>query len=184
MIRSGSSFVAGLGILLSLGMAFPTPAQEKKAEETQKAKEPEASAKDLAPFQGSWKLEKTLADGNVLPPNLFGESTLVVNGSGYSLVRKTNREVRVIGKLAIPPDQKPFQDKEPAPGQAKGAELVPVDITPESEGKALETQKAVFAVSEGKLFLCSGPPKNSRPKTLNTLAKENVVLFVFTRNQP
>ena len=184
MIRSGISLAAAFGILLFLGIANYSSAQEKKAEEGKKEKQAEGVAKELAPFQGSWKLEKTHADGNVLPSNLFGECTLVVKGSSYSLVRKTNREVRVTGKLVVPPDQPPFKDKEPAPGQANAAELLPVDIIPESEGKDLETQKAVLAVSDGKLFLCSGPPKNSRPKTLNTLAKENVVLMIFNRNQP
>lgn len=183
MIKAGK-LVFGAGFLICMALGQIAPAQEKKTAEDKKEKPTRETPKELTPFQGTWKLDKVLADGNILPPNLFGEGSLVIKGPDYTLTQKTNREVQVNGKLSVPQDQGPFKDKEPVKGQDRVAELIPVDITPESEGKALETQKAVFAILDGKLYLCSGPPNIPRPKTLNTLAKENVVLMVFGRTKP
>ncbi len=144
-------------------------------------KEVPATAKALEPFQGTWQLDRVEADGRPLPPDLFGTATLEVKGTGYNLARKTSKEVQVKGSLAIPGAK--AEDQPNGKDKASGADLVAIDITPQADGKPLETQKAVFALIDGKLHLCSGPPGTSRPGSMNTLARENVTLMVFSRKK-
>lgn len=144
-------------------------------------KEKLGTTKGLELFQGTWQLDRVEADGRPLPPDLFGTATLEVKGTAYNLARKTSKEVQVKGSLAIP--EAKVDDPQNGKDKASGADLVAIDITPQADGKALETQKAVFALIDGKLHLCSGPPGTPRPGSLNTQARENVTLMVFSRKK-
>lgn len=171
-------FPTTLAMGLALICATPVLSQETK-------KEPKAEAQDtpksLAPFQGLWQLERVEADGRALPKDLFGSATLDLQGLKYELVRKTTKETKVKGNLLIPDAKSP--DSQNGKDKASGADLIAVDIVPQSEGGPLDSQKAVFALIGDKLHLCSGPPGIARPASLNTNARENVTLMVFSRKK-
>ena len=163
---------------LSLISATPAFSQEPKKEPKTEAQD---SPKSLAPFQGLWQLDRVEADGRALPKDLFGSATLDLQGLKYELVRKTSKETKVKGTLSIPDAKSP--DSQNGKDKASGAELIAVDIVPQSEGGPLESQKAVIALIGDKLHLCSGPPGIARPASLNTNARENVTLMIFSRKK-
>jgi len=167
-MSSSKKLIAGCFAFVFLAMATGfLPGQDAKP----------ANPKPLDPFQGSWQLEKVEADGNQLPPDLFGAANLEIKGNEYTLTKTSGNKVAVKGKLAT-------SDEKTLAKDPKGPDLIAIDITPEADGKPLDPQKGIFALVSGKLHLCSGPPGAARPNSLSTQGREAVTLMVFNRKKP
>ncbi len=167
-------------VLVATVLVSINPLFSQETKQIAKSEEKD-SPKSLGAFQGFWQLDRVEADGRTLPNDLFGSASLEVKGGKYELIRKTTKETKVKGSLAVP--EAKATDSQTGKDKATGADLVAVDIIPEGEDGPLDPQKAVFAVIGGKLHLCSGPPGVARPASLNTNGRENVTLMVFSRKK-
>lgn len=165
------------GFLACLGLGL---AQEPAPKSSEKPL-PAVSDTPLANLQGLWELAQVEAEGNFLPPGLFGPATLEVKGNRYLLTRNG---LEIKGLLVSPKDGKPFKPDNGKAGGKPEQLLMPLDIIPEVDGKSTMLQEGLCKVEGDKLFLCSGPPGVGRPTSLATQGKPQITVMIFMKKKP
>ena len=189
------------GFLACLGLGL---AQEPAPKSSEKPL-PAVSDTPLANLQGLWELAQVEAEGNFLPPGLFGPATLAAKApdsdnwiheikfDGYRLQARreagkvnllTRNGLEIKGLLVSPKDGKPFKPDNGKAGGKPEQLLMPLDIIPEVDGKSTMLQEGLCKVEGDKLFLCSGPPGVGRPTSLATQGKPQITVMIFMKKKP
>ncbi|MBY0457953.1 MAG: TIGR03067 domain-containing protein [Gemmataceae bacterium] len=135
----------GVAVLVLCGFAA---AQEKKDEKKEVAKE-------LAPFQGTWKVVKATLDGKEIPEKEFAEGRFVFAGDKVTAIEKKDGKADE-GTFVVDPKKDPAE----------------IDL--------IQTNDKVLGIykfdKDGKLIVAFGFGKDARPKSFDD--KKSVVLVL------
>lgn len=120
-----------------------------------------ANKKQLARFDGVWKVDKLNINGNDLPPGNIENLSIRFKDGTMFIDNTTNGETKVATKLSLTID--PNFD----PGL--------FDVRPENQDKNLE---GIYKFEGEQLKICVNPTGQSRPTEISSADGANIVLIL------
>jgi len=120
-----------------------------------------ANKKQLARFDGVWKIDKLHINGNDLPPNNIQNLSIRFKDGTMFIDTTDNGETKSTSKLALTID----------PGFDPGL----FDVRPENQDKTLE---GIYKFEGEQLKICVNPTGQSRPTEISSADGANIVLIL------
>lgn len=125
---------------------------------------PDAAQKDLQALQGEWTMAALEVNGQDVPPDRLGNTTVRIKGSDY-VIKIKDKTFPVVVKLDPSRDPKEM-DMVPQDGAAKD-----------------KVHKAIYKIEKDTFILCRGlNPDQDRPREFATWPNTNYFVVKWKKN--